>query len=183
MSGEPGASIQGEYYELFVGSGIIVNVAIPPGDDGSAIPSYFERESAPYRAWLARARPALDQLFAQLVAEGEPIVPRDQPYEELWGTFVEDLDDQGFSAVHHGGPLVVRLSGPGLLGDLRSLAVTFLVSRRVHRAHMERIVERVAEILMATDTPPAPEPVLPPPPRPPARRSLWSRLWGKRSSG
>jgi hypothetical protein len=186
MSGQAGASIEGELYALSVTSGLSVDVAIPPDDDGSAVGRYFERESAPYRRWLARAQPAVTTLFAQLVAEGEPIVPRAQPSQTMHAVFVENESEAQFRKHYRGGPLAVHLDG-ALPGD-RSLQLQFLVSRRVERRRMERVVERVAEILtthlepFALDEPVAPdgdEPWEPTPPPPPARPGWWRRLRGR----
>lgn len=146
MSGEANASIESEHYSVAVGSGLVVDVALPPGDDGSAIGEWFDRHSAPFRRWLALAQPELDTLFADLVAEGEPIVPRAQPYETLFGVFLEDKEKQ-FHSRHRGGPLAVRLESHRLLSEGRSLRLFFLVSTQVSRARMESILARVAEVL------------------------------------
>lgn len=140
MSGEAGASIDGDLYRITIGSGLSIGVAGEPGD-------YFAGESMPFRAWLERAKPALDALFVQLVAEGEPIVRFAQKFEEIWGTFVEDGDSKGFARYHRGGPLIVRLSGDRHMAKLQSLNVSFLVQRRVERSRMEAIVARVADVL------------------------------------
>ncbi|MBL9019863.1 MAG: hypothetical protein JNL83_37105 [Myxococcales bacterium] len=141
MSGEAGASIEGELYRIAIGSGVSIGLAGDPGD-------YFARESAPFRAWLERAKPALDALFERLVAEGEPIVRFAQSFEEIWGTFVEDGEAKAFARYHRGGPLIVRLSGIRHMPELQSLNVAFLVSRRVERARMEAIVARVADAIV-----------------------------------
>lgn len=147
MSGEAGATIESELYCVAIGSGVIVSVAPPPGAGGSAVADYFAREAAPYQRWLERARPALDALFARLVHEGQPIVRYAQPFEEIWGTFVEDGDPKSFAANHRGGPLIVRLAGHRHMPDYQSLNLSFLVSRRVEKRAVEPIVARVAGIL------------------------------------
>jgi hypothetical protein len=179
VSGEAGASSEGELYQIAIGTGVIVNVALPPGNDGSAIGAYFARASAPYERWLARARPELDALFAQLVVEGEPLVPIAQKFEELAGTFLEDGDDRNFAKYHKGGPLALRLNGSRHMPRHRSLDLFMLVSRRVEKAKIEAIVARVAAVLVGTQAEPAPPlppaaPVIEPP------RSWWARLLGRR---
>jgi hypothetical protein len=151
VSGEAGAAIESTHYGIHVGSGVRVSFMPPPGDDGSAIGRYFERKSAPYTAWLSRARPALDALFAALITEGVPIVPLAQKFEEIQGTIVEDdRDGAHFRKYHQGGPLVVRLDGNGRMPDHGSLGLHFLVSRRVRRAELQPIVERVVGVLLQT---------------------------------
>ena len=180
MSGEAGAQIEGELYSIFVGSGCIVSVAIPPGDDGSAVGRYFEAGAVRYRQWLERARTELDACFAELVQAGTPIVPLKQRSEEIWGTFVEDGDDRNFRKYHKGGPLVVRLDGRQHMPDHRSLQLHFLVSTRVEKQKMQAIAERVAQILTRTEAEPPvsePPPEVPSPASPP---SLWARLFGGR---
>jgi hypothetical protein len=185
MSGEAGASYQSELYTIGVSSGLSVSVAIPPGDDGSAVGGYFERESRPFHLWLDRARAPLDALFAQLVAAGEPLVPLAHPHQELHGVFLEDGSEAHFRKYYKGGPLAVHLDGDAHLTGGRSLTLSFLVSTRVERRRMEAIVARAAAILQSTLPDPfeAPEPepepddlapaAIPPPPRP----SWWSRLF------
>jgi hypothetical protein len=152
VSGEAGALIDGTHYRIFIGSGVRVSYEPPPGDDGSAIGRYFEEDSAPYQAWLARARPELDALFAAVVAEGAPIVPLAQTFEEIDGTIIEpDRDlDRHFKQYHQGGPLAVRLDGGRHMPDYQSMNLHFLVSRRVQRSELDPIVERVIAALLRT---------------------------------
>lgn len=182
MSGEAGASLESELYALFVGTGLIVSVAMRPGGNGSEVGEYFERQSAPFRRWLERAKPALDALFVQLVAEGLPIVARDQPHETLWGTFIEDGDERNFRKHHKGGPLAVQLDGSARMPDHRSLTLMFLVSGRVEKSRFDPVIERIVAILRETHAEPAPPTPATPEPRhvpAPVRRSWWARLFSK----
>jgi hypothetical protein len=152
VSGEAGASIDGTHYQIFIGTGMRVSYEPPPGDDGSAIGRYFDEDSAPYHKWLARARPALDALFAALIAEGAPLVPLGQKFEEIDGTIIEpgrDLD-RHFKQFHKGGPLAVRLDGGRHMPDHQSMNLHVLVSRRVQRSELDAIVERVIAALLST---------------------------------
>jgi hypothetical protein len=183
MSGEAGANLEGELYSVSVGSGLIVSVALPPGDDGSAVGRYFDDHSAPFERWMAHAKPQLDALFAQLVAEGEPLVPVNQPHETLDGTFLESGKDAHFRKYHRGGPLAVFLDGHGLLPEGQTLRLKLVVARRVEKKRMDALLARVAQVLLAARPPPEPpEPddhgfdALPPPPPP----SRWARLFGRR---
>src|SRR5688500_15823267 len=93
MSGEAGAQLDSEYYALFVGSGVRVSYALPPGGDGTEIGRYFQEESAPYARWLERARPALDGFFTRLATEQRiPLVRLSEPSEEIYGIIIEDVD-------------------------------------------------------------------------------------------
>ena len=186
MSGEAGANLEGELYSVSVGTGLIVSVAIPPGDDGSAVGRYFEDRSASFRRWLAHAKPALDALFAQLVGEGEPLVLVNQPHETLDGTFLESGKDAHFRKYHRGGPLAVHLDGDRLLPEGQTLRLKLLVSKRVEKKRMDALLARVAQVLLEARPPPEPpEPdnhgfddgIDAPPPPPPSR---WARLFGRR---
>jgi hypothetical protein len=75
MSGEAGATLRGEGWSLFLGRGLIEDVAIPPGAGGDYVGAYFDRESAPFRRWLERARPGLEALFAEagVAASAAPV--------------------------------------------------------------------------------------------------------------
>jgi hypothetical protein len=117
VSGEAGATLDGEYFRLFIGSGVSVNIAVEPGRD--AVGDYFARANAPYLAWLARAQPALEALFTQLVAGGLPLARR----------------------VEWRGPDVV-LTDYALLGQHRTLRL------RVNtRAGLDGVLARVAAVL------------------------------------
>ncbi|KFA86735.1 hypothetical protein [Archangium violaceum] len=157
MSGQAGAQLDSEYYGLFIGSGINVAYAIPPGDDGTAIGRYFREKSAPYERWLERARPALDEFFARLAAEQRiPLVPFSQRAEEIHGVIIEDLDssvldigaEQHFRRYHRGQPCAVSLNGAGRLPDFQTLELRFLVSTRVRRSALEPVLQGVANILI-----------------------------------
>ena len=176
MSGEAGASIQGERYSIFLGSGRIVSVAIPPNGDGASVRDYFARANLPYRRWLERARPGLEALFAQLVAEGLPLVAHDARCEEIDGVVIEEPDAKAdhFRRHSHGLPCPVHLRGGRLMPGGRSLNLRLVVSARVRRAQLDPIVERVVAVLRETEAEPAdPTPALAPA-RPP---SLAARLW------
>ncbi len=162
MSGEAGARIDSEYYSLFVGSGIRVSYAPPPGDDGTAIGRYFQEDSAPYVRWLERARPALDAFFAQLAAEQRaPIVRLSEPSEEIHGVIIEDVeptgeeagDERHFRQYSRGRPCPVSLNGSQRLPGLQSLELRLLVSERVRRSALEHILDGVADILLRTTEP------------------------------
>jgi hypothetical protein len=149
MSGEAGATIEGELYRLFLGSGRMVSVAIPPpelGGDNGYVGRYFAQASAPYQRWLARAQPLLDALFAALVSEGLPLARE--------GTRAyESCHDQ----LEH-----------------RSVNLSFNASAPVDKAQARAIILRVVAVLERTkDDPPEPEPE--PEPEPPPRRMPWWR--------
>lgn len=162
MSGEAGAQLDSEYYSLFVGSGIRVSYALPPGGDGSEPGRYFREESAPYARWLERARPALDAVFARLAAEQRvPIVRLTEPSEEIHGIVIEDVDpaladagaEQHFREYSQGLPCPVSLSGAGRLPFPQTLQLRFLVSARVRRSALEPVLEGVVDILLRTARP------------------------------
>lgn len=157
MSGEAGAQLDGEYYSLFVGSGIRVSYALPPGGDGSEIGRYFREDSAPYARWLERARPALDAFFARLASEQRiPLVRLAEPSEEIHGVIIEDMDlsladagaEQHFRKYSRGLPCPVSLNGAQRLPDFQSLQLRFLVSARVRRSALEPILDGVVDILL-----------------------------------
>jgi hypothetical protein len=159
MSGQAGADLDSEYYALFVGSGISVAYAPPPGDDGTAIIRYFREESEPYVRWLERARPELDAFFARLAAEQRvPLVRLAEPSEEIHGIIIEDVDpalsdagaEQHFRQYSRGRPCPVSLNGSGRLPDFQSLQLRFLVSARVRRSALEPVLEGVVDILLRT---------------------------------
>ncbi|WP_375771089.1 hypothetical protein NR798_09370 [Archangium gephyra] len=157
MSGEAGAQLDSEYYSLFVGSGIRVSYAPPPGDDGTAIGRYFREASLPYERWLASARPALDAFFARLATEQRvPIVRLAEPSEEIDGIIIEDVDpalsdagaEQHFREYSRGRPCPVYLNGSGRLPGFQTLQLRFLVSTRVRRSALEPVLTGVADILL-----------------------------------
>lgn len=157
MSGQAGAQLDSAYYGLFVGSGLNVSYARPPGDDGTAIGRYFREKSAPYERWLERARPDLDALFARLAAEQRiPLVPLSEPSEEIHGVIIEDVDssildigaEQHFRRYHRGRPCPVSLNGSGRLPDFQTLQLRFLVSTRVRRSALEPVLQGAADILL-----------------------------------
>lgn len=159
MSGEAGAQLDSEYYALFVGSGIRVSYALPPGGDGTEIGRYFQEESAPYARWLERARPALDGFFARLAAEQRlPLVRLSEPSEEIHGIIIEDVDpaladagaEQHFREHSRGLPCPVSLNGSRRLPAPQSLELRFLVSARVLRSALEPVLEGVVDILLRT---------------------------------
>jgi hypothetical protein len=158
VSGEAGWTIEGERYGLFIGSGVSVDVAIPPGDDGSAVGRYFDRKSQPYRLWLERARPKLDALFARLVAEGVPLVPLAGKHEQVYRAVVEDSsshqadDDRHFRRYYGGGSLLVEVRDNDRLPRSQTLALRLAVSTRVRRSQLERIADEVAAILVSVDS-------------------------------
>jgi len=158
VSGEAGASLQSEYYTLFLGSGVRVSVAPPPGDDGSAVGRYFEEQSAPYAAWLARARPALDALFTRWAAEGVPLARWSAKHEQVDGVIIEDQDRPQeamraahFRTYHRGGPCVVRVGGGRRLAGVRSLNLALLVTTRVERTLINQLLDQVAEVVTAAE--------------------------------
>lgn len=179
MSGEAGASIAGELYSLFLGSGVNVDVHVPEGDDGSAIGNYFAAESAQYERWLARAAADLEALFAEVRAAGTlPLVAVRQPCEQIDGTIIHDEDDyihgRHFARFHRGGPLALGVRGH--LPDLQTVNISVAVTGRVHRRDLDELLARVTAVLVrhAADPPPPPPP---PPPEPPPRPENWpSRL-------
>lgn len=156
MSGESGADLDSTYYALFIGTGVCVSYEPPPGDDGSAIGRYFEEESQPYRAWLLRAKPALDALFEEVHAEGTlPLVPFGGASETIDGTIIEDVgarEDRAehFRQYHRGGPCTVSVSGDDRMPDGQSLNLRLLVSARVSRKALEALLDRVAAVLGVT---------------------------------
>jgi hypothetical protein len=157
MSGQAGAQLDSEYYALFVGSGLSVSYALPPGDDGTAIGRYFREDSTPYERWLEHARPALDAFFARLAAEQPiPLLPLSEPSEEIHGVIIEDLDptvvdlgaERHFRKYHRGRACPVSLNGAGRLPDFQSLQLRFLVSTRVRRSALEPVLAGVVDILL-----------------------------------
>jgi hypothetical protein len=180
MSGEAGASIEGELFVLFIGSGVTVDVRVPEGDDGAAIRNYFDSESAPYDRWLARAAADLERLFAEVRAAGSlPLVPVRQPCEQIDGTVVHEEDDdmhgRHFARHHRGGPLALGVRGT--LPDLQSVRFSIAVTGRVRRRELDELLARVTAVLVTH----APEPPPPPPePEPPPEPDSWStrlRRW------
>jgi hypothetical protein len=168
VSGQAGADIAGEHYGLFIGSGISVCIAPPRDDDGSAIGAHFDAASAPYHRWLARARPALDALFAEILAQGPlPLVALAGPCEQIDGTIVEDSDTgaRHFAAYHRGGPLLLHAASNRHLPDGQSLNLRLVVATRVRRGDLDALLDRVAAVLLAHHAEPPPPP-LPSPPAP-----------------
>lgn len=184
MSGEAGARIEGQRHAVFLGSGVNVSVATPPGDDGSAVGRYFDAANAPYGRWLARAAADLERLFAAVHAEGRlPLVDLGQPVAHVDGTIIEpdDRKAQHFARHHRGGPLALSIGGNDLLPDHRSLRVAIAVTGRVHRRDLDDLLARVAAVLLthAAD-PPEPPPVPHPAPEPPPAPPSWAarlRRW------
>jgi hypothetical protein len=84
VSGEAGATLESKLYSILVGSG--VRVALGPGNAG-----YFEKERVPFAAWLERARPDLDALFAGSML---PLTPLVAPFEQVDGAIIEARDDK-----------------------------------------------------------------------------------------
>ncbi|MFY0525449.1 hypothetical protein ACN28I_20665 [Archangium gephyra] len=159
MSGEAGAQLDSEYYALFVGSGVRVSYALPPGGDGTEIGRHFQEESAPYARWLERARPALDGFFARLATEQRiPLVHLSEPSEEIHGIIIEDVDpsladtgaEQHFREHSRGLPCPVSLNGSRRLPAPQSIQLRFLVSARVRRSALEPVLEGVVDILLRT---------------------------------
>jgi hypothetical protein len=185
MSGEAGAQLRSEYYSIFIGRGVMVSVARPPWEDGSYVARYFEEASAPYHRWLERARPALDALFSEWVAAGDPALPivrLDQPFEQVDGAVIEtpDRKSEHFRQYHRGGPLMVHAHSHGqLLPDHQSLNLALLVSTRVRQEALDELLKRVAAVLVPLEH--EPEPPTPPAPSPPSRppaSGFWRRLAG-----
>ncbi len=150
MSGEAGWSLTSELYSIFVGSGVNVSIATPPGAAGNYVGEYFARESRPYREWLERARPALDALFVEL-RQRLPIVPMSEKFEQVDGRVIEELDRKAahFEKFTTGLPGPVYLQGAQLMPDYRTMNLKFLVRTRIRRAELDPIVPRVVAILLA----------------------------------
>lgn len=183
MSGEAGWKIDGAYYSVFVGSGVCVSVALPPGDDGSAIGKYFDRENEPYRRWLERAQPGLDLLFDELRASGLPIVPLSEKFEEIDGIVIDEPDTKGehFRRYSRALPCPVHASGGRRMPNGGSMNLRLLVAERVRRAQVDALADRVVEVLIGTrdDPPSKPEPPPPEPPPTPSRLAR-ARDWLRR---
>lgn len=181
MSGEAGARREGTLYAVFVGSGVIVSVAVPPGDDGSAIGKHFAAANAPFERWLARAAPDLERLFALVQAEGRlPLVALRQDCEHVDGAIIEASDTKArhFARYHRGGPLALSIGGPGLLPEYRTLRLSLAVTGRVHRRDLDDLLLRAAAALVPhaadpPEPPPAPKPAPPPAPSWTARLRRW----------
>jgi hypothetical protein len=154
MSGQAGWRLEGERYSIFVGSGVNVAIALTPGDDGSGIGAYFDRESEPYRRWLERARPALDALFEAVLVEGVlPLVPLAQPHEEVDGAVIDRDPEEKlshFKKHHRGGPCLVNVSGARMLPSVQTLQIRLLVTPRVYRRDLDALARRVADVLLQT---------------------------------
>jgi hypothetical protein len=140
VSGEAGASITGERYEIFVGSGINVSVDSRSTDVGA----WFERESAPYREWLERARPALDQLFAKSKL---PLVPLSETFEQVDGAIIEPTDRSADHFRRYWNKKPLKLFLHGRLGGLKSLRVNVMVSERVRRGDLDSLLAKVVRVL------------------------------------
>ena len=93
MSGEAGASHQSRLYSIFLGTGMTVSVAAPPGEDPTPhIAAYFESESAPYEQKLAAVASDLDLLFERILRDQSvPITLMSEPSEQIFGVVIEDL--------------------------------------------------------------------------------------------
>jgi hypothetical protein len=154
MSGEAGASIAGTHYSIFVGSGIIVSVDPEPGAGGDPVAEYFADESRPYERWLARARPALDALFAEEAPRlGLAALAPDLP--DIAGTIIADdpnadaRDAAHFREYHRGGPIAVSFESYELLPDQRSLRLLIAVTGRIRGADLRALAARAAAVLIA----------------------------------
>jgi hypothetical protein len=124
MSGEAGASIESGWYALFVGAGMRKCFHVETDEQAAAADRWFEEQSAPYRAWLARAQTALDALFDGFVASGLPLAR----FEGGRGT---------------------RLDGSDLLGG-GSLEVTVTTTAPLSKVQAGLILDGVAQILRRT---------------------------------
>ncbi len=164
MSGEAGWVIRRDLFSLFVGSGRIVSVAVQPGAHGDGVADYFARENEPYRRWLARAQPRLDALFAQLVAEGLPLVGADAKASEIDGIVIEEPDEKAahFRKHSRGLPCPVHLRST-IKRTGGSVNLRVVVSRRVRRAELDPVIAQVLTILEETETEPAAPPPAPAP--------------------
>lgn len=154
MSGTAGGGIDGQHYRLSFDSGVNEDVAPPDDDDGSYISNYFAGASAPYQRALERAKPQLDELFAEWAARGHvPIVDFDQQCEVIGGTLIPDLthpDDEDtqeahFRTHHRGGPCLVSVSRSI---DGHGLHLQFLVTDRVRESEIEPILQEVSALLL-----------------------------------
>jgi hypothetical protein len=135
----------GAKYSLFLGSGVSVALAGPPGD-------YFHRASQPLAAWLERARPDLDALFAD---SGLPLAPLEGPLEQVDGAIIEEPDHKAahFGEYYRGGNLLVFVDGTSRLDGIHSLRLRIAVARRVHRRELDQLIDRVAAIVKARAAP------------------------------
>ena len=66
MSGMAGAWHDDTFFQMSATSGMMVSVAIPPGDDGSAVGRYFDEENRRFQAWLEQVLPPVRDHFASL---------------------------------------------------------------------------------------------------------------------
>ena len=162
MSGEAGWVIRRDLYSLFVGSGRTVSVAVQPG--GATVGEYFARENEPYRRWLERAQPRLDELFTRLVAEGLPLVGGDAKTSEIDGIVIEEPDEKAahFRKHSRGLPCPVHLRST-IKRTGGSVNLRVVVSRRVRRAELDPVIAQVLTILEETETEPAAPPLAPAP--------------------
>jgi hypothetical protein len=150
MSGQAEGRIEGRHYKVVVGSGIGKSYVIHSPEDVEWIKETSAREQAPYYRWAEVAKAPLDALFEQLVAEGVPLVPLSPDVQLLDGTVLEDTSSHAklFDHFDRGGPYLVRLHGGRRMPGIESLALDVHVSRRVHRAEMDAVVQRVVDTLL-----------------------------------
>jgi len=199
MSGAAGARIQTEWYDVELDSGISISPAAMPGEDPSlAVGRYFERANKPFEAWLERARPRLDALFADIAASGRlPVAPYrpDAPY--LYASIVEDVVEESTDpgrvalrkqeererlrwAERNPDTLVsVELSGSRFEPVFFSFRLRMTVKGSTRRSALQLLEGEVATLFASTaQVEPEPEPDLSPKPvvvaRPPG---LLRRLW------
>jgi hypothetical protein len=156
VSGEASAATRGRFHELVLGSGVSIGYATLPGQDAGAL---HAADCAPLAAWIERARPGLDALFAELAADAAlPLAPIGDRHQEVAGVVIEDRQpDAGDHFRHHAGegPYVVRLDVPlrGPDGPLLERArLRLSVTARVHRSALDALGARVAAVLERSRT-------------------------------
>ncbi|MBN1208072.1 MAG: hypothetical protein JXB05_24625 [Myxococcaceae bacterium] len=139
-----------EFHALELLDGKRVSVASLPGEDPSeATRRWFEHASLPYERWAAAALGPLEELFAELVAEGRlPIAPyRAVPRSLIGG---EELLTPGAQPEE-------RFDPPRLLRmalhqqPLDEAWLSLLLTRPLPRADWARLAERVGAVLAATE--------------------------------
>jgi hypothetical protein len=153
MSGQIQGRIEGEYYGVVIGGRVVGSPMFNPEDteeDHARRRENAVRAQAPYYRWAELAKAPLDALFEQLVAEGVPLVPLSPEVQLLDGTILEDTSSHAklFDHFDRGGPYLVRLHGGRRMPGIESLALDVHVSRRVHRAEMDAVVQRVVDTLL-----------------------------------
>ena len=99
MSGQAGASIQSEYYQLNFTSGVYVSVAEPPWIEGEErnrdyTAEYFEQENKHFENILRKVKPALDEIFNRVFNNNDlPILKFDSEAQIVGGVIIEDTED------------------------------------------------------------------------------------------